>query len=280
MTRSKINDRANLTELQSHLFDAAAGGVRAADLQRWASNSVIFKADDDDGESYPRGIAYDNDTNTIRLSGVISDDLTAHWMNYIGMASPGMLRNAIRKAKDGWTLEINSPGGNVDAAAEMVSIVGVNKPSITVVTGMAASAAAIIFLAGKDRYAGSELSMLMYHAAWIICIGNATDMQAMADSLRKVEDAFGDFIKKRVPKKAADTIIDACAAGNDLYITASEAQELGLLNGIVEDAQAAEPDEPMEDDPDEEDEKMAAERHKTQMAHLRDTLKSLSTEEV
>ena len=273
---NKMHDRTKLTDGQNQLFEAAAGGVRAADLQRWASNAVIFNADDND-EKYPRGIEYDKGTNIIRLSGVITDDLMAHWMNYAGVASPGMLRDAIRKAEKGWTLEINSPGGHVDAAAEMVSVVNANKPAITVVTGIAASAAAMLFLAGKDRYAGSEMSMLMYHAPWTIAIGNATDMQAVVDTLRKIEQAFADFINNRAPEKAAAKIIESCEAGKDLYLTANEAKDLGLLNGIMDDPVEADPDDP---DPDEMgDKKEMAKRHAKQMAHLGAKLKSLENEE-
>ena len=239
MLRNK--DISKLTALERNMYEAAGGGMNILDLQRWSGAALQIKAGE---ETYPRGLEYDAKLNVIRINGVITDDRTAYWMDYAGVASPGMLRDELAKVKPGWMLEINSPGGNVMDAAAMISAVQQNKPAASVVTGLAASAAAMLLLAADERFAGSELSMIMYHAPWTYADGNATDLQAAVDTLRTIEKSFADFVNARVTDVAAKAIIAAFDSGDDLYLTPVDAQEMGLIKGMLPDADGGSDPEP------------------------------------
>ncbi len=227
-----FRDRERVPNTARPLFDAGAGGIRSADYLQW--HRLVSQDGEGGGEDYPAGIEYDATDNLVRITGVIVGDMTAHFFNYRGVASPGMLRREVGKAQDGWALEINSPGGNVFSAAEMVAYLRKRKPQMSVVSGIAASAAAILMLTASSRWAGSDLALLMYHAPWGIFLGNAAELQRQTDTLRKIESGFVDFIGSAAPQAATDRIEKTFATGDDLFLTAADAVEIGILTGILQ----------------------------------------------
>ena len=82
------------------------------------------------------------------------------------------------EAEDGdVTVYINSPGGNVFAAAEIYTMRIEHKGRVTVkVYAIAASAASVIAMAG-DTVLMSPVAMLMLHDPMTVAMGNAKDME-------------------------------------------------------------------------------------------------------
>lgn len=121
-------------------------------------------------------------------------------------------------------LRINSPGGNVFEGIAMLNAVRRHKAKVTVfVDGLAASAASIVAMGG-DEVVMSRNAELMIHDAWGIAIGNADEMQKMADDLGRASDnlasayadkAGGDVAQWREAMKAETWFSDkeAVAAG-------------------------------------------------------------------
>ena len=96
-------------------------------------------------------------------------------------------RQALDKCKD-VTVQINSPGGDVMAGAEMYSALMDHKQKgrVTVnVTGLAASAASVVAMAG-DEILMSPVAYMMIHNPWSICAGNASELERTATRLREI----------------------------------------------------------------------------------------------
>lgn len=247
-------NQTKLSAQEINLLTAGQGGVREKDLVAWL-NTIKAEAESDD--YMLKGVSYDAEANTVRFTGVITDDLMAMWMDGLGVASPGMLDKAVAQAKPGYSLHINSPGGNVFAAVQMISMLRANTPSQTVITGIAASAAALIALVGEQRVAGNEMSMLMFHAPMTAAYGNATELSEVVDTLRKIEETMGDFITASLPTAAAKDVVAAINGGKDKFYSATEAVGMGILTSVAgtETKPDADPEpetdpKPDEDDPD------------------------------
>jgi len=69
-------------------------------------------------------------------------------------------------------LYINSPGGDAYTCFGLIDVINESvTPVYTKVIGIAASAAGIIFMAGRKRFMG-EYATLMYHNVWTIELGD------------------------------------------------------------------------------------------------------------
>jgi len=85
-------------------------------------------------------------------------------------------------------LRINSPGGNVFEGITMLNALRRHDSKVTVfVDGLAASAASLVAMGG-DQIVMSRNAEMMIHDAWGVAIGNAEEMQRMADDLGRASD--------------------------------------------------------------------------------------------
>jgi ATP-dependent protease ClpP protease subunit len=95
------------------------------------------------------------------------------------------------------TVGINSAGGDVFQGLAMYNaIYSYPGPVTTVVDGLAASIASVIFQAGQTRVM-SPGSMAMVHDAFALCAGNEAEMTAMASTLAKVSDNLASVYASR-----------------------------------------------------------------------------------
>ena len=211
----------------------------------------VYNEDEQEEEAAESGI-YDELTNSILFNGVIVDDemvdtVTQYWGSAVGFISPSMIRDALKEVEPGYALEINSPGGDVYAGVEIVSTLRKNPPETTIVTGIAASMAAMIALIPEERYAGSELAAVMFHAPWGCFCGNASEIESIAEDLRKTEGAFKSFIENNIKASGAKKINKAIDSGDDMLLSVDECVELGVLRGVIahsnEGTEGAEDDE-------------------------------------
>lgn len=129
---------------------------------------------------------------------------------------------------------INSPGGSVDSGFAIWDQVKlITSPVTTLVTGLAASMGSVLSLcaAPKRRFA-TKNARIMIHQPMIAGViqGQATDLEIQAKEMLKTRNSLVDLYVKATGKDAA-TI--ERAIDRDTWLTADEALEFGLLDGIV-----------------------------------------------
>jgi len=152
--------------------------------------------------------------------------------------SAAMLRGALaRITTPRIRLEINSPGGDVfDGIAMFNDLVQHDARIEVVVTGVAASAASIIAMAGDD-IAMHANAFLMIHNAWAVTIGDRGDHAAMSAVLAGIDAALARTYARRADD---DTGIIAALMDAETWMDAEQAVDRGFADRIVEDE--AEPD--------------------------------------
>lgn len=94
-------------------------------------------------------------------------------------------------------VRINSPGGSVFEGIAIANALRSHPANIVVqVDGIAASIASVIAMAG-DRIEMAPNTMLMIHDASGVCLGNASDMEEMAELLDLISDNIADAYASR-----------------------------------------------------------------------------------
>ncbi|MCE2983535.1 MAG: ATP-dependent Clp protease proteolytic subunit [Parachlamydia sp.] len=131
-------------------------------------------------------------------------------------------------------LVINSPGGAVDSGfAIWDQVKMISSPVTTLVTGLAASMGSILSLcaAPKRRFATPH-SRIMIHQPLLsgVIKGQATDLDIQAREMLKTRDGLIDIYVEATGKDFA-TIEKAI--DRDTWMTAKEAMDFGLLDGVV-----------------------------------------------
>lgn len=126
-------------------------------------------------------------------------------------------------------LHINSPGGEVfEGLAILNALRSHDARVVTVVDGIAASAASVIAV-GSDELVMAKNSELMIHDAWGLVVGNAEDMRDMAEKL----DHFSNNIASIYAEKAGGTTEDWRAAMvGEAWYSAEEAVDAGLADRV------------------------------------------------
>jgi len=131
-------------------------------------------------------------------------------------------------------LVINSPGGSVDAGfALWDQIKMITSPVTTLVTGLAASMGSILSLvAEKGRRFATPNCRIMIHQPSIhgVIQGQATDLEIQAKEILKTRDQIIDIYVQATGK---DREVIGKALDRDTWMSADEALEFGLLDGIV-----------------------------------------------
>jgi len=132
------------------------------------------------------------------------------------------------------TLVINSPGGSVDSGFAIWDQVKMLKsPVYTLITGLAASMGSIISLcASPGKRFATENARIMIHQPAIhgFVKGQATDLEIQAQEIIKTRHILVNIYVQANGKdfKTVDKAID-----RDLWMTAEESLEFGLLDKIV-----------------------------------------------
>jgi len=112
-------------------------------------------------------------------------------------------RKALKGVKN-VTVHINSPGGDVIAGAEIYSALREHslngEGSVTVIiTGIAASAASIIAMAG-DRILMHPVAYMMIHNPWTIAVGDAKELRKAAKTLDVIGEGLITTYQQRTGK--------------------------------------------------------------------------------
>ncbi len=134
-------------------------------------------------------------------------------------------------------VRINSDGGVVDDGVAIHSALTAHPAKITtVVDGIAASIASLIFMAGDTRRMFPS-ARLMLHAPLTWTSGNAALHRKVAEALDITAEAMLPSYLARAKDEAA--VRTMLTDGEDHYLTASRAVELGLASEIVETVKPA-----------------------------------------
>lgn len=135
-------------------------------------------------------------------------------------------------------VEINSPGGDVFAGLGMFnmlrSFAAGGKKVTTRVTGVAASIASVIYLAGDKREMPKN-AFAMVHSASTGVWGKAEDLRETADTLDKIDASLQKVYVDRMgvsEEKAAEIL------AKDTWLTADECLELGFATDLIENVVA------------------------------------------
>jgi ATP-dependent Clp protease, protease subunit len=129
------------------------------------------------------------------------------------------------------TVRINSPGGDVfDAMAIFNALQSHKSKVVTRIESLAASAASVIALAGKEVQAYKN-AMVMIHEPWIYTAGNQYDLREMADILEKISGNMIDIYSGNsgIGKKEAKQMMK-----DETWLTAKEAKEKGFVDTIID----------------------------------------------
>lgn len=129
---------------------------------------------------------------------------------------------------------INSPGGSVDSGfAIWDQVKMISSPVYTLITGLAASMGSVLSLCAtpKGRFATPH-SRIMIHQPRLsgVIQGQATDLDIQAKEMIKTRNLLIEIYVKATGK---DWSTIERAIDRDTWMTAEEAIEFGLLDGIV-----------------------------------------------
>ena len=184
-----------------------------------------------------------DETRTLRLEGPIDEE--SFWGDEI---TPQMFRDELNAGEGDVTVWINSPGGNVFAAAEIYTMLKDYKGSITVkIDAIAASAASVVAMAG-DIVQMSPVAMLMIHDPSTVAMGNTKDMEKAIEVLNEVKESI---INAYASKSGLSHARIANLMSNETWMNAKKAVELGFADEVLFEAKQKASEEP-EQTPDEE----------------------------
>jgi len=142
-------------------------------------------------------------------------------------------------------VRINSPGGSVFEGIAIANALRSHPANVTVqVDGIAASIASVIAMAG-DRIEMAPNTMLMIHDASGVCLGNAADMEEMAELLDLISDNIADAYASRAGGTRDEWRARMRA---ETWYLPEDAVANGLADEAVQAPKAAEPVEPDEDE--------------------------------
>lgn len=195
----------------------------------------------------------------LRLEGPIDEE--SFWGDEV---TPKAFREELEADSGDITVWINSPGGNVFAAAEIYTMLRDYQGTVTVkIDAIAASAASVIAMAG-NKVLMSPVAMLMIHDPSTIAMGNARDMEKAISTLNEVKESI---INAYAFKTGLTHSRIAKLMENETWMNAKKAVELGFADEIL--FEAVEPEEePDEEDPDEGEDGADPEEEKEEGIHL------------
>ena len=162
---------------------------------------------------------------TLVLNGEISDET---W--YGDEVTPALFAKELNAGSGNITVWINSPGGDVFAAAQIYNMLMEYKGDVTVkVDALAASAASVIAMAGTTVLM-SPLSLMMIHNPITVAIGDSKEMQKAGEMLNEVKESIMNAyeIKTGMERKKVSHLMDA-----ESWFNAKKAVELGFADGIL-----------------------------------------------
>ena len=163
----------------------------------------------------------------LRLEGPI--DSESFWGNEI---TPQDFRDELYAEDGDITLWLNSPGGNVFAAAEIYTMIRDYPHNVRVkIASIAASAASLIAMAG-DTVLMSPTALLFVHDPSTIAMGNAKDMEKAIATLNEIKESI---INAYAAKTGLSRSKISKLMSDETWLNAKKAVELGFADEILFD---------------------------------------------
>lgn len=166
-----------------------------------------------------------DESRTLFLNGEISDET---W--YGDEVTPKLFKEELQSGEGDVTVWINSPGGDVFAAAQIYNMLMDYKGNVTVkIDGLAASAASVIAMAGTEVQM-SPVAMMMIHNPATIAIGDSSEMKKAIDMLDEVKESIMNAyeIKTGLSRSRISHLMDA-----ESWFNAKKAVELGFADKLL-----------------------------------------------
>ncbi|MCQ2066985.1 MAG: ATP-dependent Clp endopeptidase proteolytic subunit ClpP, partial [Bacteroidaceae bacterium] len=131
------------------------------------------------------------------------------------------------------SIYLNSPGGSVTAGLGIYDTMQfISSPVATICTGMAASMAAVLLVAGQEgRRSALPHSRVMIHQPMGGVQGQASDIEITAREIQKMKKELYNIIAEH-----SHTPFDKVWADSDrdYWMTAQEAREYGMIDQVLE----------------------------------------------
>lgn len=187
------------------------------------------------------------DVRVLRINGAIAEE---SWLD--DDITPAVFASELNAGSGPVTIWLNSPGGDVVAAARIYNMLLDYPGEVRVnIDGIAASAASVIAMAAS-RVAMSPVSMLMIHNPATLAMGDKTELSRALDMLESVKDSIINAyqLKTGLSRAKLSKLMDA-----ETWMDATAAIDLGFADELLTGKRAPvlDENEPAEDEPDEKD---------------------------
>lgn len=186
----------------------------------------------------------DSGGRVLRLEGPI--DSESYWGDEI---TPKNFRDELYAEDGDVTIYLNSPGGNVFAAAEIYTMIRDYPHNVKVrIASIAASAASVIAMAG-NTVEMSPTALLFVHDPSTIAMGNTRDMEKAITTLNEVKESI---INAYAAKTGLSRSKISKLMSDETWLNARKAVELGFADKILFD-EKPEPEKEEENNPEKPD---------------------------
>ena len=130
------------------------------------------------------------------------------------------------------TVYINSPGGAADSGFAIYDALRFFKPPIrTVVNGLCASAAVMVFLAApRERRFSLPNSRFLLHQPSTLVQGSASDIEISAEEILKLRERYNQIVSAETGRTVDQVTKDA---DRDFWLSPDEAKQYGLVGKVV-----------------------------------------------
>ena len=192
------------------------------------------------------------DVRVLRINGAIAEE---SWLD--DDVTPAVFASELNAGSGPVTIWLNSPGGDVVAAARIYNMLLDYPGTVAVnIDGIAASAASVIAMAAS-KVAMSPVSMLMIHNPATLAMGDKQELSRALEMLESVKDSIINAyqLKTGLSRAKLSKLMDA-----ETWMDATAAIDLGFADELLTGKRAPTPDkedeesdEPGEDVPDEDD---------------------------
>jgi ATP-dependent protease ClpP protease subunit len=190
------------------------------------------------------GAEQENAMSRIEIRGIIvpsgfDDDWSAREIERGIITPESKFRRDLEAANTDESLSIyvNSPGGSVFAANEIINAVlawkVATRQKVEVVLGaMAASMGAALTIAVSDKVIAHQNSLIMFHGAWAVMIGGKEALEDQAEALGKINANIKNILLTRY-EIAPESIEEWFREGREGWLTAEEMKAAGIAQEII-----------------------------------------------
>ena len=161
----------------------------------------------------------------VECVGVIDDDMTYSLCQQLRYLSKDDPRERI-------TMYFNSPGGEVQSGLAIYDVMqAIPCPVRTVCLGMAASMAALLFVAGDEREMLPHASLMIHDPLIGNAGGSALELKTIADNLLRTRQITAEVLSRHTGHSVEEVL---AVTKHDTYFEASEAVAWGLADRVID----------------------------------------------